>query len=107
MTYFSAPGITERKQGIDYIQKVICDYFHIPSSDIQKNTRNRECTLPRQIVHYFAKKYTIKSLSSIGKEIGDKDHATVLHSCKTVNNLIDTDKQFRAQIEEIERRIKA
>ncbi len=49
---------------------------------------------------------TKASLSSIGSIIGGKDHATVLHACKTVTNLIETDKQFRGQMEELEKKIK-
>ena len=47
---------------------------------------------------YFAKKYTKASLASIGSQIGKRDHATVLHACRTVENLADTDKQFREYI---------
>jgi chromosomal replication initiator protein len=55
---------------------------------------------------FFSKTLTKSSLASIGAQIGRKDHATVLHACKTVNNLIDTDKQFRHDVEEIEKRLK-
>jgi chromosomal replication initiator protein len=55
---------------------------------------------------FFSKSLTKCSLATIGTQIGGKDHATVLHACKTVNNLIDTDKTFRHQIEEIERKLK-
>ena len=46
------------------------------------------------------------SLAVIGNAIGNKDHATVLHACKTVNNLIETDKAFKQDLEEIEKRLK-
>jgi chromosomal replication initiator protein len=45
-------------------------------------------------------------LATIGAQIGGKDHATVLHACKTVNNLKDTDKHFRNQINDIEKKLK-
>jgi chromosomal replication initiator protein len=54
---------------------------------------------------FFSKKFTKASLASIGARIGGKDHATVLHACKTVNNLIDTDKLFKSQINEIEKKL--
>jgi chromosomal replication initiator protein len=60
----------------------------------------------RQIAMYFAKNLTKSSLATIGSQIGGKDHATVLHACKTVNNLIDTDKRFRGYIDEIEKKLK-
>ena len=55
---------------------------------------------------FFSKSLTKSSLATIGAQIGGKDHATVLHACKTVNNLIDTDKHFRSQIEDIEKKLK-
>src|ERR1017187_5414843 len=90
---------------IDYIQKVVCDYFHLPLEAIKSNSRKREVVQARQITMYFAKNLTKYSLQSIGKQCGNKDHATVLHSCKTVNNLMDSDKRFRANVYELERLI--
>jgi chromosomal replication initiator protein len=55
---------------------------------------------------FFSKSMTKASLATIGTQIGGKDHATVLHACKTVNNLIETDKRFRIQIDEIEKKLK-
>jgi chromosomal replication initiator protein len=91
---------------IDYIQKIVCDYFNMPIDSLQSKTRKREIVQARQIAMYFSKTMTKSSLASIGAQIGQKDHATVLHACKTVNNLIDTDKQFKIDMEEIEKRLK-
>ncbi len=91
---------------IDYIQKAVCDYFDMAADALQSKTRKREIVQARQIAMYFSKTLTKSSLASIGAQIGKKDHATVLHACRTVNNLIDTDKQFRYDIEEIEKRLK-
>ena len=73
---------------------------------LQSNTRKREIVQARQIAMFFSKSLTKSSLATIGSQIGDKDHATVLHACKTVNNLIETDKRFRLQLDEIEKRLK-
>ena len=54
---------------------------------------------------YFSKQLTKSSLANIGAQCGGKDHATVLHACKTVNNLAETDKTFRTYIEEIEKNL--
>jgi chromosomal replication initiator protein len=91
---------------IDYIQKIVCDYFNMPVDSLQSKTRKREVVQARQIAMFFSKSLTKSSLTSIGTQIGHKDHATVLHACKTVNNLIDTDKQFKTDVEEIEKRLK-
>ena len=54
---------------------------------------------------FFAKKYTKLSLANIGKSIGKRDHATVLHACKTVDNLNETDKQFRKFLSDLTTKI--
>jgi len=96
----------KREISIDYIQKVVCSYFNVPVEMLQSNTRKREIVQARQIAMFFSKSLTKSSLATIGSHIGDKDHATVLHACKTVNNLIETDKRFRLQLDEIEKRLK-
>jgi len=97
---------TKREISIDYIQKVVCSYFNIPIEQIQSKTRKREIVQARQVAMFFSKSLTKASLATIGSQIGGKDHATVLHACKTVNNLIETDKRFRIQIDEIEKKLK-
>lgn len=97
---------TKRELSIDYIQKVVCSYFNVPVEMMQSNTRKREIVQARQIAMYFSKSLTKSSLATIGSMIGDKDHATVLHACKTVTNLQETDKRFRSQLDEIEKRLK-
>jgi len=97
---------TTREISIDYIQKVVSDYFNIPVDVINSKTRKREIVQARQIAMYFSKKYTKSSLATIGIHCGNKDHATVLHACRTVNNLLDTDKQFRSYVGDIEKKIK-
>ncbi len=97
---------TSREISIDYIQKVICEYFNIPVDSINSKTRKREIVQARQLSMYFSKKHTKSSLASIGQQCGNKDHATVLHACRTVSNLVETDKQFRLFVEELDKRIK-
>ena len=97
---------TTHELNVSYIQKVVCDYFNLNSDAITSKTRKREIVQARQIAMYFAKNMTKLSLATIGAQIGGKDHATVLHACKTVNNLIDTDRQFKGYIDEIEKKLK-
>ena len=96
---------TVREVSIDYIQKVVCDYFDIPIDIMKSKTRKREIVQCRQLAMYFSKQMTKNSLAMIGKHCGNKDHATVLHACKTVNNLADTDKQFKGYISDIEKKL--
>ena len=97
---------SKRELSIEYISKVVCDYFDMTVEALQAKTRKREIVQARQIAMYFSKSLTKYSLASIGAQIGSKDHATVLHACKTVNNLKDTDKNFRQFVEDIEKKLK-
>lgn len=97
---------TAREITIDYIQKVVCDYFKLPIESIQSPTRKREIVQARQLTMYFAKKMTKSSLAVIGLQCGNKDHATVLHACKTVANLNETDKQFHFWVDELEKKLR-
>jgi chromosomal replication initiator protein len=96
---------TTREISIDFIQKVVSDYFNLPLELLKSKTRKREVVQARQIAMFFAKSMTKSSLASIGLQCGGKDHATVLHACRTVNNLMETDKKFRVYIDEIEKKI--
>ncbi|MCL5128508.1 MULTISPECIES: chromosomal replication initiator protein DnaA [unclassified Algibacter] len=96
---------TKREVSIDYIQKVVSDYFQMDIDTLQSKTRKRHIVQARQLAMFFAKKLTKASLASIGSQIGKRDHATVLHACKTVDNLSSTDKQFRKYVEDITKKL--
>jgi chromosomal replication initiator protein len=96
---------TAREVSIEYIQKVVCDYFDLPIELMKSKTRKREVVQARQIAMYFSKKMTKSSLANIGMHCGGKDHATVLHACRTVNNLSETDKNFRAYLVDLEKKL--
>ena len=95
---------TAREISIDYIQKVVSDYFDMPIELMKSKTRKREVVQARQIAMFYAKNMTKASLATIGAQCGGKDHATVLHAYRTVNNLID--KQFRGYIADLDKKIK-
>ena len=96
---------TKREVSIDYIQKVVSDYFQMDVDTLQSKTRKRHIVQARQLAMFFAKKFTKASLASIGSQIGRRDHATVLHACKTVDNLTATDKQFRKYVEDLSKKL--
>ena len=97
---------TAREISIEYIQKIVSDYFNIPVDTINTSTRRREVAQPRQICMYFAKKYTKLPLSTIGHNCGNKDHATVLHACRVISDLYETDKKMKADIDAIDKKMK-
>ena len=97
---------TPREITIEHIQKVVGEYFNIPIEKINSSTRKREIVQARQLAMFFSKSYTNHSLASIGSKLGKKDHATVLHACKTVRNLYDTDRDFKKHFDELENILK-
>ena len=96
---------TTREVSIDFIQKVVCDYFDMEVETLKSKTRKREVVQARQIAMFFSKRLTKSSLATIGMHCGGKDHATVLHACRTVNNLADTDKSFKRYIEDLDKKL--
>ena len=86
---------------------MVCEHLNIEADRFNSSERTREIAQARQIAMYLAKQHTKAPLTSIGAAIGGRNHATVLHSCKAVSNLIETDKQFRRTVEEIEKKVKA
>lgn len=94
-----------REITMDMIQKVICDYFQIKPEQLKAKTRRREIVLPRQLAMYFSKRYTKAALQTIGAIFGGKDHSTVLHACRSIEDLKQTDKQVRLYVEEIDKKL--
>ena len=88
---------------IDRILSTVCDYFNITREDMLSKSRKRPIVQARQIAMYECRNLIANcSLSTIGAELGGKDHATVLHACTTVQDLMTTDKAFRQYIGDIE-----
>ena len=90
---------------IEEIQRIVCDYLDIPEDLVRAKTRKREVVRARQIAMYFSKDLTQHSLKTIGLHFGGRDHSTVIHANKTVEDQIETDDQFRSMVEEIGRKI--
>ena len=99
--------LTQKEITIDHIIKTVCEYLNLDIERFNSPERTRDIAQARQIAMYLAKQHTKAPLTSIGSAIGGRNHATVLHSCKAVSNLIDTDKLFRRQVEEIEKLVLA
>lgn len=97
----------EKKQiNIDLIQQTVCTFYELDPKLLQSKTRKREIALARQIAMFLSKKYTDLSFSRIGDCIGKRDHATVLHACKTIGDQYEMDKALHANIDEIEEILK-
>lgn len=98
--------IEKKKLTIDSISDIVCKHFNIKTELLQTASRKREIVQARQVAMYLSKIYTEMSLAQIGSIIGKKNHATVLHACKTVKDQLQVDKSFRDEIEEIEKALK-
>lgn len=91
----------ESNIGINAVIEFVCERSLVSYEDLQSKTRKREIVEARQICHWMIKNkvcYNRLSLDAIGKMIGGRDHATVMHSVKLVNNLIETDRVFRERL---------
>ena len=91
---------------MEAIQEATCQYFNITRDTLVSKTRKREISQARQIVMYLGRNLTRRSLASIGASVGGRDHATVLHACNTVTDLMETDKNFKRFVDEIENELK-
>ena len=99
--------ISPKEISIENIRKIVCEYFNIDEATFDSPKRTREIAQARQIAMYLCKQHTKSPLSAIGAAIGGKNHATVLHACKAVTNLMETDKSFLQIVEELDRRVTA
>ncbi len=97
---------SQKELSVDIIQQTVCDYYGLTMEKLQAKTRKREIVQARQIAMYFSKNLTNSSLSAIGSKIGQKDHATVLYACRTISNLMETDRELKSQIHEIETQLR-
>ena len=110
ITLALAQQITEKIVGeeqsdltIERIVKAVCEYFNLTRDSLLFKTRKRQIVQARQIAMYECRNLIANcSLSTIGSELGGKDHATVLHACTTVQDLIATDRTFRQWVSDIE-----
>ena len=88
---------------IDRIQQIVCEFFDQDQDLLRAKTRKREVVQTRQIAMYFCKELTQNSLKSIGLQFGGRDHSTVIHANRSVNNQIETNPRYREMVGEIRR----
>ena len=87
---------------IEEIVAKVCEHYKMDESVLHTKSRKREIVQVRQVAMFLAKKHTDISTSKMGHLIGNRDHATVLHACKIVKDLVEVDKEIKADIEDIE-----
>ncbi len=84
---------------IETIQKRVADHFQIRHSDMTSKRRPNNIAIPRQIAMYLARTLTKHSLQEIGDAFGGRDHGTVIHACKAVDNMMEQDSTTRSSVE--------
>ncbi len=96
----------DRPLTVEFILKTVAEYFGIRLQDIKARKRTKEIAIPRQIAMYLSRELTQASLSDIGKNVGGKDHATVIYACKQIEGKRAKDENFNRMIENLIEKIK-
>ncbi|WP_422071209.1 chromosomal replication initiator protein DnaA [Tranquillimonas rosea] len=97
----------DRKTTIDEIQRKVCDHYNIRISDMVGPKRQRALARPRQIAMYLCKHMTQRSLPEIGRKFGGRDHTTIMHGIKRIEELKGTDSAIAEDIEMLRRSLEA
>ena len=93
----------EKQISIENIQQTVAEYYKIRVSDLLSKKRSREIARPRQLAMAFAKEFTNLSLPQIGDRFGGRDHTTVLHACRKVEELIQSDYKVKEDHRNLQR----
>lgn len=91
---------------VDFIQKTVSEYFKVELEALKGKLKKREFVIPRQVAMYFCKRYTQLTLALIGENFGGRDHSTVIHALESVEDMMKTDMNFRATVEELGKKLK-
>jgi len=95
----------DRRVSIDEIQKEVAIRFNIRLADMQSARRARAVARPRQVAMYLAKQLTARSLPEIGRKFGGRDHTTVMHAIRKIEELMETDPGIAEDVEQLRRRL--
>lgn len=91
---------------VDFIQKTVSEYFKVDLEAMKGKVKKREIVIPRQVAMYFCKRYTQLTLALIGENFGGRDHSTVIHALESVEDMMKTDSNFKASVEELGKKLK-
>jgi chromosomal replication initiator protein len=89
------------------IQKTVASFFNIKVSDLKSEKKHKVLALPRQIAMWLVRKHVKSSFPDIGEKFGGKDHSTVIHACKKIEEKMKTDAQLRNTVESLEKTLAA
>jgi chromosomal replication initiator protein len=98
-------NLSENKVTIDLIQTVVCKFFKISKNEMLSSRRSRYLVRPRQTAIYLTKILTSKSLPEIGREFSNRDHTTIIHSVKTIENIKEKNPEMVDNINKLKNQI--
>ncbi|MDX1540899.1 MAG: helix-turn-helix domain-containing protein, partial [Geminicoccaceae bacterium] len=99
--------VHERRVTIEDIQRRVAEHYQIKTSDMQSSRRARSVARPRQVAMYLAKQLTPRSLPEIGRKFGGRDHTTVIHAVRKIEQLRAEDPQLNDDIEVLRQILKS
>ena len=99
-------GGPERRITVDEIQKTVADHFNMKQADLLSERRTRSVARPRQIAMYLCKQHTTRSYPDIGRRFGGRDHTTVLHGVRKIDELMAQDEQIARDVEALTRKLR-
>ena len=97
----------ERRVTIDEIQKRVAEHFNIKMAEMTSSRRARIVARPRQVAMYLAKQLTSRSLPEIGRKFGGRDHTTVMHACRKIEELVASDRALAEDVELLRRMLQS
>ncbi len=97
----------DREISVENIKQLVARHFNLPVEKLHSKTRMREVVMARQLSMYLAKNYTNSSLKAIGDSFGGRDHSTVIHSLKTVQDIMDTDMLFKDKVNALVKKVQS
>lgn len=97
---------TAKTISIEMIQKIVANFYNVSVLELRAKRRNKNIVLARQLAMFLSRTHTNMSLPEIGSAFGGKDHTTVLHSCKKIDQMIKDDSDIRNTVEHLSTRLK-
>jgi len=94
-----------KKINIEHIQNLVASHFNLNIQELLSPRRSRSLARPRQIAMYLAKQHTTNSLPDIGRKFSNRDHTTVIHAVKKIDELIKKDSDIKQSIVELKKKL--
>ncbi len=98
----SVQVLDEEKLSVEVIETEVCRYYHLDKTTLHSRSKKQEVARARQVAMFLSKKHTDKSYAYIGGMMGKRNHATVIHACKLVEQSLDLDKALSNDVQKIE-----